>query len=280
MIDLRLRLAAVAFVCCMLTGHYAVPARADGGRVTLQERIALLQQAYPDLIYSVTHNIMRLMNNRTVVIDDGRNKDYLTQLHNADIEDQLAQIYPIGKCTLGRKVAFDPGHIRSAAFLRLAYGANEYQVKRTTTLVDWFGTQVRFSTRHGAADALRRVRDDLRQLPAKYHNLLKKPARSMQWVNIADTDQLDVHAFAIAIDLNPQFRDYWRRFSRGKKLRTIRYRNRIPPAVVAIFERHGFIWGGKWYRYETTHFEYRPALIAIARLAEQRGCVKDMKGKN
>ena len=28
-----------------------------------------------------------------------------------------------------------------------------------------------------------------------------------------------------------------------------------------IFERHGFIWGGKWHHYDTMHFEYRPELL-------------------
>jgi hypothetical protein len=28
--------------------------------------------------------------------------------------------------------------------------------------------------------------------------------------------------------------------------------------IVDIFERRGFVWGGKWYRYDTMHFEYRP----------------------
>lgn len=54
-----------------------------------------------------------------------------------------------------------------------------------------------------------------------------------------------------------------------------RYRNRLPKAVVAAFERHGFIWGGKWYHYDTMHFEYRPDLIAIGRLAESRGCPQE-----
>ena len=33
-------------------------------------------------------------------------------------------------------------------------------------------------------------------------------------------------------------------------------------AALEIFERHGFIWGGKWYHYDTMHFEYRPELLA------------------
>ena len=41
----------------------------------------------------------------------------------------------------------------------------------------------------------------------------------------------------------------------------IPYKNRIPHRIVEIFERHGFIWGGKWYHYDTMHFEYRPELL-------------------
>jgi peptidoglycan LD-endopeptidase CwlK len=34
--------------------------------------------------------------------------------------------------------------------------------------------------------------------------------------------------------------------------------------IVKIFEKYGFIWGGKWYHYDTMHFEYRPELIVSA----------------
>lgn len=37
--------------------------------------------------------------------------------------------------------------------------------------------------------------------------------------------------------------------------------NRIPPEIVAVFERHGFIWGGRWRHFDTMHFEYRPELL-------------------
>lgn len=242
-------------------------------KVSLEERVAALQRAYPDLIYSVSRNTMRLMSNRTIVIDDRRRKDFGERLHDADIEDQLWQVYPLGKCHTGRRANFDPGLIRSQEFLRLAYGINEHQVKRYTTMVDWFGTQVRFSTRNGAADALRRVRDQLMQLPENYRGTLKSPERTMEWKTLPDSEQLDVHSFAIAIDLKTEPGDSWRRLHDGMNRPVYgRFNNRIPPAVVAIFENNGFIWGGKWNHFETTHFEYRPELIAIARLAQQRGC--------
>src|SRR5260370_39823973 len=42
------------------------------------------------------------------------------------------------------------------------------------------------------------------------------------------------------------------------------YKNEIPWEIVHIFEKHGFIWGGKWYHYDTMHFEYRPEMIVPA----------------
>ena len=262
---------AVAIYILVVTA--SAPLKAET-KIAARERIKVLQRSYPDLIYSVTNNIMRLMDNRTVVIDDGRQKLHLEMLRAADIEDQLSQIYPIGKCYNARKPGFEPGRIRSMQFLHRAYGANKHQATRTTSTIDWFGTPVRFSNRHGAADALRRVRNDLRQLPANVQNALKKPARSFDWATVPDTEQLSVHAFGIAIDLNPALRNHWRTRAGARRRKIGGYRNRIPPSIIAIFERHDFIWGGKWYRFDTTHFEYRPAMIALAKLAEKRGCEK------
>ncbi|WP_265937085.1 M15 family metallopeptidase [Aliarcobacter butzleri] len=28
-----------------------------------------------------------------------------------------------------------------------------------------------------------------------------------------------------------------------------------------MFEKYGFIWGGRWYHFDTMHFEYRPELL-------------------
>ncbi|MFY4861157.1 M15 family metallopeptidase, partial [Aliarcobacter butzleri] len=39
------------------------------------------------------------------------------------------------------------------------------------------------------------------------------------------------------------------------------YKNKIPLEIVEIFEKYGFIWGGRWYHFDTMHFEYRPELL-------------------
>lgn len=261
----------------LLVTHVASSAAAQNRKapkpkVPMSERIDILARTYPDLIYAVNRNTLRTTSNRLVVIDDGSQKTYFEKWSNADLEDQLAQVYPLGKCYRGRRKDFDPGLIWNQAFFQLAYGANEWTVKQGSETVNWFGERLRFSTRHGAADALRRVHADLQQLPAKFRQFLKPVGRTIDWTEDADGNP-GIHAFGIAIDLNPDYRDRWRYIgSRARRLN--RYRNRIPPEIIEIFERHGFIWAGKWYHFKTNHFEYRPALIAIGRLALKRDCEK------
>lgn len=272
----RHQLAAALALALLSSGHCADAAEPSPPtkvptKVPLAERVTILKQSYPDVVYSITNNTLRLINNRTLVIDDGAVRRHMQRLRDSDIADQLAQVYPIGKCYRGRERDLDAGQLRNEAFFRHAYGANEHQVSRETETIDWFGTRVRFSPRNGAAEALKRVRADLSLLPREAHSVVASPARDFAWSEMPGRAQLDVHSFGIAIDINPAYSERWQ-LLRGKSGRLTRYQNRIPDAVVAIFERHGFIWGGKWFRFETGHFEYRPEMIAIGKLAEQRGC--------
>jgi hypothetical protein len=68
-----------------------------------------------------------------------------------------------------------------------------------------------------------------------------------------------MHAYGAAIDINTKYANYWRWASRDRD--RPRWRNQIPASIVRIFEKHGFIWGGHWYHYDTMHFEYRPELV-------------------
>ena len=43
--------------------------------------------------------------------------------------------------------------------------------------------------------------------------------------------------------------------------KNVTYTNRIPIEIAEVFEKYGFIWGGKWYHFDTMHFEYRPELL-------------------
>jgi hypothetical protein len=41
----------------------------------------------------------------------------------------------------------------------------------------------------------------------------------------------------------------------------------VPLPFVRAFEQEGFIWGGKWFFFDTIHFEYRPEILILARQA-------------
>ena len=73
------------------------------------------------------------------------------------------------------------------------------------------------------------------------------------------------HSFGTAIDLNVKKSAYWK-WDPPAKLATFS-RKDWPTELIEIFERHGFVWGGKWWHYDTMHFEYRPELIAFAKAA-------------
>ncbi|MBD3799833.1 MAG: M15 family metallopeptidase [Epsilonproteobacteria bacterium] len=70
-----------------------------------------------------------------------------------------------------------------------------------------------------------------------------------------------MHSYGIAIDLAPNTTQYWKDEASSETAK-IGYKNTMPLSIVRIFEKHGFIWGGRWYHYDTMHFEYRPELLA------------------
>jgi hypothetical protein len=81
---------------------------------------------------------------------------------------------------------------------------------------------------------------------------------------IAGTNRLSAHGTATAIDIATKHTSYWQWSKHGAGGR-YPWKNEIPFEIVEIFEKHGFIWGSKWYHYDTMHFEYRPELIAAGR---------------
>lgn len=91
---------------------------------------------------------------------------------------------------------------------------------------------------------------------------------------IAGSPTKSNHAFGLAFDLVPaSYRGrhvYWRwsRALEGEAWAHIPIPQRwsVPEAVLNVFERHGFVWGGKWARFDAMHFEYRPEIIAYNRM--------------
>jgi hypothetical protein len=90
------------------------------------------------------------------------------------------------------------------------------------------------------------------------------------WRNVAGSENRSFHSYGIAVDLlmKPQagMETYWQwTEAKGIDWRSVPGENRQNPPIPVIraFEDQGFIWGGRWMRYDTMHFEYHPELLIL-----------------
>ena len=248
----------VALVICLP----AAPAVAAGD---LPPKAALFLRAYPGFFVGFRDNMLLCKDGSTLTFSDGRTKSYEQLLSQADPEDELYQSYPVGPDSYAPPpVNFDPGRFRCAALFKKMYGANASEVESHLTSIAWLPhfthSFVRITKVNGVDRHLAAVSLELEQLPPEDRKFVLKTGGTFNWRPIAGSDQLSAHSFGIAIDIDPVYANYWR-WAGDRSGPAIPYRNQIPHHIVEIFERHGFIWGGKWYHYDTMHFEYRPELL-------------------
>ncbi|WP_457603459.1 M15 family metallopeptidase [Nitratifractor sp.] len=238
-----------------------------------------LVRAYPDHLKECRDNRIVWRDGTKMLYDDGKKKSFESLLNQADIEDMFRFRYPKGASGYSRSRGpsknYDPGRIRNEKFFRKMYGNSAAEVRSHLIRIPWLprssGGRYRITvTRINGVDrALAAVSRDLDRLVARNPSLKKylaPPGGGFYWRTIAGTHRLSVHSFGAAIDINVKHSAYWR--WGGKHYR---YRNEIPLSIVEIFERHGFIWGGKWYHYDTMHFEYRPELLGGERSTPPTG---------
>jgi hypothetical protein len=217
-----------------------------------------LVSAYPKFLARHDGNRLIWKDGTIMPVSDGRpDKTFDERLRSASIADQLSLPYPKGP-QVGPP-SEDPGRFRNAAFFDKMYGdCARNQTQATLVTVKWlpkFGEQeLRVTSVNGVAQHLQEVSDELERMP-QYKAYLVPSAGTFNCRSVFDTGARSMHAWGAAIDLNVAFADYWV-WAKGRP-----YRNRIPFAIVEAFERHGFIWGGKWSHYDTMHFEYRPELL-------------------
>ena len=240
-------------------------AQADDGVNQVAAKAALVA-AYPGL-FTIAGNTVTWTDGTTMVWDDGKAKSAEELLAAPDIEDMFHYVYPdAAQGPLVPATDFDPGRVRNEAFFKKLYGDSAKAVAARVVSVKWLprlkGGSVQMTRVFGIDGLTGKVSDELQDDTAlgKYG---LKPGGGFNWRFIAGTRQLSEHSFGIALDINVGYSDYWR-WARPVK-GTIPYKNRIPLAIAALFEKYGFIWGGRWYHYDTMHFEYRPELLAYAK---------------
>jgi hypothetical protein len=232
-------------------------ARAAAADPTVADLIA----AYPDQFSDIEGGDLVWRDDTRMPISDGIvGKDFDTLLDHPDIDDMFVMPYRPGPPAGEPGLNEDPGRVRYEPLFQKMYGdCEKNEAAPRMRGVRWLSGSVRFTTVNGAADRLEAVVADLKKLPASMTKYLVPSTGTYNCRKIAGTDRKSMHAYGAAIDINTKYTDYWLWSKLVSGLYP--YRNRIPFEIVAIFERHGFIWGGKWYHYDTMHFEYRPELL-------------------
>jgi peptidoglycan LD-endopeptidase CwlK len=220
-----------------------------------------IQNAYPDFIAAAEPGFLVWKDGTKMIFDDGKRKEsYEDLLNSADLEDQMKQDYPVGKKFQIPDINNDPGRIRNEAFFMKMYGSTRQEVMKNLVSVKWLSgkdrTILRVTKINGIDKKVEAISKELESKP-ELIGYLKNPGGGFMWRSIEGTQRKSTHSYGIAIDINTASSDYWK-WAKGEKLV---YKNRIPMEIVEIFEKYGFIWGGKWYHYDTMHFEYRPELI-------------------
>ncbi len=225
--------------------------------------VQILMQVYPDFIVGYRDNYIIWADSTKMIFDDHKNKSFDELLNNPDIQDMFKYPYRTGKIDTPQ-VNYDPGRIRNEAFFRKMYGNSAEEVRKNLVPVKWLPSSVNktiyVTNINGVNKALQAVSDELDTIP-ELRKYVERLGGTFNWRVISGTNRLSAHSFGIAIDINVKYSNYWRwdmKYNGGK----IIFHNKIPLKLVEIFEKHGFIWGGRWYHYDTMHFEYRPELLA------------------
>ncbi|WP_300451385.1 M15 family metallopeptidase [uncultured Helicobacter sp.] len=223
-----------------------------------------IKQYYPQVV-AIRDNQVLLEDGSSFVWDDGKDKDYDEMLLNPDMKDAFTYPYPFKGKVANRNE--DTSRIRHLGFYKAIYGHSESEVREHLIWLPWFPEYfeksfILITTANGVDKAFRRVMERLNHLQQAYYQFLSDQD-AFYWRNIADSPNLSPHSLGIALDINTQFSKYW--LWDKKERNEYQYENQIPLEIVQAFEEEGFIWGGRWWHYDTMHFEYRPEIICYAK---------------
>ena len=241
-------------------------AKQDG---SIPEGARILMEVYPDFVKGYKNGNLVMSDGSTIVYDDGRKKSFVELLDDADPEDMFAFTYDLNSWTPGKMQ--DAGRSRCEALFKKMYGNSAKAVSSKLVAVRWpFGAAtngggvnkniktVKFTTVNGANKQLEKVVAELEQHPELHKYLAQSGA--FYWRPVRGAKRQSAHSYGMTIDIGVKFSDYWRHQSTNENA-NITYRNKYPHEIVEIFEKYGFIWGGRWYHYDTMHFEYRPEIL-------------------
>jgi len=245
-------------------------------------RVRALLEGYGSLMDSVTYledDVLFEVGGKFIFFQDGR---LLSEAHlgNPDRFDPLFYTYSLQPLTEPPPLTDDPRY--STDLLEALFGRTELQIRahgQSMTFLDH-----KIFVNDFCVGALAEVEQDIwnaAQTDPAVQLWLDELEVAYSFIDkeIVGSGSRSHHAWGLAIDLVPaSYRGkhvYWRwsRVFHPDSWHRIPISERWSPPQAAIeaFERHGFVWGGKWSHFDTIHFEYRPEILAYNRLMAAEG---------
>lgn len=232
----------------------------------IKRDLLVLMIAYPGYIKDIEKSedgkvLILMQDGRKLVYNDYKNKLIEDKMVNPDLQDILEESYPLDSITTVMGENIDPGRIRHYGLLGSIYGDSKESVEGKLINIETSYGKLTFNKENGAATNLKRALDEIDKLAKdnkEINRFIKPVSDTYNYKLIQDTQLLSPHSYGIAIDLSKSQSDYWKWSSKDNgSARIASY----PKELVQIFEKYGFIWGGKWSHFDIFHFEYRPEIV-------------------
>jgi hypothetical protein len=244
-------------------------------------RVKAFLEAYGSLIDRVTFegdDAVFISGNRAIHFTDGK---MLAESHLAQADAFEPFFFSYSLEPLTRPPPLEDGPGQSTDVLEAFFGGRESEIRAQCESMTFLGR--RLFVNKLASRALREVERDIQAAASRGETDVARwvdeleIAYSFMNKGIAGSESRSYHAWGLAVDLVPRSyggkQVYWRWsrvFNRtGWHRIPLSERWSPPEAVVAAFERHGFLWGGKWAHFDTIHFEYRPEILIYNRLVQE-----------
>lgn len=224
---------------------------------TAADSCGILKESYPSAVQNCGY--------QDLFLKDGRKISFLSWPLKSSIEERMASpdLYSVFFDGYGPELPRqDGGRVRLYPVLELTYGKTEKEIRSNLVSVKFLDQILPFNQKNGASEALQETGAELEILIKKHPDFkkyLKRP-QTFYYRKIAGTSLLSSHSFGIAVDIGVEGSRYWRWDSPGIPDHEALD---FPEAVIAVFEKHGFIWGGYWKHYDSMHFEYRPEFLHL-----------------
>ncbi|MFA6808414.1 MAG: M15 family metallopeptidase [Eubacteriales bacterium] len=236
----------------------------------MKRDILCLMMAYPEYLTGLEkdndENVYLIMKSgKKILYDDKKDKNSWQKSDNPDLQDMMEEIYPLSDITELLPNKCNPGCLRVYPLFKEVYGQNKKGILDNLVKVSIGYKFVEFNKCNNASKALKSVMTELLPLSRQSNKIYSTcfPSNGAYYYRlIAGTNRLSSHAYGIAIDLNSKKHDYWVWTSREEGQKRL---ESYPKEIVHIFEKNGFVWGGKWGNFDIMHYEYRPEIILKAR---------------